>query len=210
MTRIWSTAVVAVLVAILCGLGVWQLQRREWKHQLVTQLEQAGQLPPVSPNEFLRAMMGEISIQYRRADLPCTPGRVKPYDIKGGSNRAGDGGFYVLVSCRPNGGAPDIVAVAGWSRRPDVLNSELLVDTNFSGVIIERPYGDDPQRPRFMLIPDAAVPPLLPARQPTPDGLPDNHLAYAGQWFGLAGALAFIYWRWLRRRSKVAPPAPSP
>jgi surfeit locus 1 family protein len=86
----------------------------------------------------------------------------------------------------------------------------ITVDTVFKGLIIERPYGDAPGRPQFMLIPDTAIPPLEPSRMPTPQDLPDNHLSYAGQWFGLAVVLASIYGLWLRRRLKLAATAPSP
>ena len=51
-----------------------------------------------------------------------------------------------------------------------------------------------------MLIPDTAVAPLERSRLPTPGDLPDNHLSYAGQWFGLAGVLVVIYGLWLRKR----------
>jgi hypothetical protein len=157
-------------------------------------------------------MQGEISVQYRRAELPCSPGRVLPYDLKGGSSIGGKSGYLVLVSCRPNRQPPDIVAVAGWTKRADAGRTEIMVDTMFKGLVIERPYGDAPGRPQFMLIPDTAVPPLLPSRMPTPADLPDNHLSYAGQWFGLALVLVAIYALWLRRRWRgetvaVAPPS---
>lgn len=205
------TLLVAALVAVLAGLGVWQLQRREWKADLITQLEAAQTLPLLEPIDFQRAMQGDISVQYRRAELPCSPGKVLPYDLKGGSSIGGKSGYLVLVSCRPNRQPPDIVAVAGWTKRADAGRTEILVDTVFKGLVIERPYGDAPGRPQFMLIPDTAVPPLLPSRMPTPADLPDNHLSYAGQWFGLALVLVTIYAIWLRRRLRgetvaVAPP----
>jgi surfeit locus 1 family protein len=205
------TLVVAALVVVLVGLGTWQLQRREWKADLITQLEAAQTLPLLEPIDFQRAMQGEISVQYRRAELPCSPGKVLPYDLKGGSSVGGKSGYLILVSCRPNRKPPDIVAVAGWTKRADAGRNEIMVDTVFKGLVIERPYGDAPGRPQFMLIPDTAVPPLLPSRMPTPADLPDNHLSYAGQWFGLAVVLVAIYALWLRRRLRgetvaVAPP----
>jgi surfeit locus 1 family protein len=54
------------------------------------------------------------------------------------------------------------------------------------------------------------VPPLQPARLPSPQDLPDNHLSYAGQWFGLAVVLVVIYGLWLRRRLTVAVPDKRP
>jgi cytochrome oxidase assembly protein ShyY1 len=199
-----SALVVFVLTGLLVGLGVWQLQRREWKRALVEAAETAPQLPMLEPADFMAAMTGRMSVQYRRAELVCRPGRVTPYDLKGGSSAGGESGYLVLVSCRPDQSlAPDIVAVAGWTRRPDAAALPLVVDTMFSGLIIERPYGDAPDRPQFMLIPDTAVPPLKPSRLPSAADLPDNHLAYAGQWFGLAGALLVIYALWLRRRMRA-------
>ncbi len=201
--------VVAIMLAILVKLGLWQLDRRIWKHALIAQLQAAPTLPPLQPRDYYLAMIGKESVQYRRAELPCSPGTVLPYDIKGGTSITGDSGYLVVVSCRPNNRPPDIVAVAGWTARPDA-KTPVKVDTVFRGLIIEKPYGDAPDRPRFMLIPDSAVAPLLRSQLPTPDGLPDNHLSYAGQWFGLAAALAAIYGVWLRRRLMVADKAVRP
>lgn len=200
------TIVTTVGILTLCGLGRWQLERREWKRDLIASLEAARTLPPVSPAEFRAAMAGAISVQYRRAAISCHAGERRPYDLRPGSSAGGTSGFYVLVSCRPNDLPPDIVAVAGWTRRADAKDLTLFLDHELAGVVIQNPYGDAPSRPRFMLIPDTAIAPLERSRQPQPDDLPDNHLAYAGQWFGLAIALAAIYGLWLRRRGMVAPP----
>lgn len=196
----WPTLLTFLMLTSLVSLGIWQLQRREWKHALIKQLEAAQTLPPLQPVDYFKAMVGEESVQYRRAELLCSPGKVLPYDLKGGSSIAGDSGYLILVSCRPDKRPPDIVAVAGWTIRPDAARVPLVVDTVFKGLIIEKPYGNAPGRPQFMLIPDSAVPPLQVSRMPTPEDLPDNHLSYAGQWFGLALALLAIYGIWLRRR----------
>lgn len=200
------TLITAVGILILCGLGRWQLERRAWKHDLIERLAAAPELPLVSPREFRAAMMGDISVQYRRASIDCRPGPKKPYDLRPGSSASGVSGFYVVVSCRPNDLPPDIVAVAGWTRRVDAKENIINLDHQFTGVLIENPYGKQPNRPRFMLIPDTAIAPLVRPLQPAAKDLPDNHLAYAGQWFGLAITLAAIYGLWLRRRA-VAPAA---
>lgn len=197
---VFPTLLTFIMLVTLITLGVWQLQRREWKHQLIARLEAAQTQPVLEPADFLKAMTGEAGVQYRRAELPCSPGSILPYDLKGGSSVTGVSGYLVLVSCRPNHRPPDIVVVAGWTKRPDAARVPVLVDTVFRGLIIERPYGDAPARPQFMLIPDTAVPPLEVSRMPTPADLPDSHLSYAGQWFGLAIVLATIYGLWLRRR----------
>ncbi len=194
------TLVVLAMLAVLVRLGVWQLERRTWKHALIAELQAAPRQPLLTPQDFYQAMIGKQSVQYRRAELPCRPGDVLPYDVRGGSNLNDESGYLVLVSCRPNRKPPEIVVVAGWSKRADAVAMTLHVDTQFRGLIIEHPYGKAPDRPQFMLIPDTAVAPLQRSRLPEPDSLPDNHLSYAGQWFGLAAALAAIYAIWLRRR----------
>ena len=200
------TIITAAGVLILCGLGRWQLERREWKHDLIARLAAAPRLPEVTPAEFRAAMMGDVSVQYRRARIDCHAGPKKPYDLRPGSSASGDSGFFVVVSCRPNSRPPDIVAVAGWTRRVDAKDQIINLDHSLAGVVIENPYGKAEGRPRFMLIPDTAIAPLQRPQQPSAEDLPDNHLAYAGQWFGLAIALAAIHGLWLRRRM-VAPAA---
>jgi len=71
--------------------------------------------------------------------------------------------------------------------------------THFTGVLIEHPYGNAPERPQLMLIPTTAVPPLTASRLPTPDDLPDSHLSYAFQWLAFAITLAVVYAVYLRQ-----------
>lgn len=195
-----ATILTLVMVTVLVALGLWQLERREWKRRLIATLEAATALPPVTGRDFHRAMIGAESVQYRRAEVDCRPGRVKPYDLKGGTSATDVGGFLVLVDCNDPARrrAPDLVVVAGWTLRPDAVKT-LDLDTRFAGTLIEKPYGDAPGRPRFMLIPTTAVPPLAPSRVPVPEDLPDNHLSYALQWFAFAATLAVIYTIYVRR-----------
>jgi len=193
-----ATLLTLVMLPVLLWLSYWQLAvRRSQKHALIAVLAHAPQLPPVAPREFSEAMAGRKSVQYRRATIDCRPGRVAPYDSKGGTSAAGEGGFLVLVACRTDR-APDIVVVAGWTLRPDVVQP-IVVDTSFTGTIIEHPYGTESGRPQFMLIPTTAIAPLLPSLVPVPDDLPDNHLSYGLQWLAFAATLAVIYALYVRR-----------
>jgi surfeit locus 1 family protein len=201
---IGATLLTLLMVPVLIGLGVWQLQRREWKHQLIARLEAAKTLPPVTAHDYYRAMIGVADLQYRHAEVDCRPGRVAPYDVKGGTSAGGDeggqGGFLILVDCNDPArhAQPDLVVVAGWTLRPDTIK-QLDLDTHFSGTLIDRPYGTEPGRPQFMLIPTTAAPGLLPSRVPVPDDLPDNHLSYALQWFAFAATLGVIYAVYVRQ-----------
>jgi cytochrome oxidase assembly protein ShyY1 len=52
-----------------------------------------------------------------------------------------------------------------------------------------------------MIVPAAALAPgLSPSRAPDPSSVPDNHLAYAVQWFAFAAMAIVIYAFALRRR----------
>ncbi len=202
-----ATLLTLVMVPCLIALGVWQLERRAWKHALIARLETAATLPPVGPRDFYRAMIGEANLQYRRAEIDCRPGRVAPYDVKGGTSAGDQGGFLILVDCNDPARrrAPDLVVVAGWTVRPDTVK-RLDLDTSFTGTLIERPYGDAPGRPQFMLIPTRAVPPLQPSRVPVPGDLPDSHLSYALQWFSFAATLLVIYAIYLAKWRTGTPP----
>jgi cytochrome oxidase assembly protein ShyY1 len=43
-----ATIVVAAAVALMIGLGIWQLQRAKWKEGLLAQYNQAQKLPPIA------------------------------------------------------------------------------------------------------------------------------------------------------------------
>ncbi len=194
-----ATLLTAVMLPVLLGLAYWQgFIRRPWKADLIARLEAAKSLPPLAADRL--AATDPAALQYRRATIDCRPGRVEPYDVKGGTSAGDDGGFLVLVACTPH---PDVVVVAGWTLRPDKVAS-LEVNTTFNGTLIARPYGEAAGRPRLMLIPSTAVPPLVPSRPPTPDDLPDNHLSYALQWLAFAITLAVVYVVYLRQWQRTA------
>ncbi len=196
-----ATLLTLVMLPVLLGLSYWQFAiRRPWKADLIAKLEAARTLPPVTAHDYYRAMIGAADLQYRRAETDCRPGRVRPYDVKGGTSAGDDGGFLILVDCNDPArhAKPDLVVVAGWTIRPDAVTT-LDLDTHFTGTLIEHPYGKEPGRPQFMLIPTTAVPPLVPSRIPTPDDLPDNHLSYALQWLAFAVTLAAVYGVYLRQ-----------
>ena len=188
-----------VAVVLMVGLGIWQLQRRVWKEALIAAAEAAPEQPPMTLAALKSALQQGAPVQYRQVRVPCRLGTVKPVDLRPGASLDGNPGYLVLVPC-----APDIVVAAGWTMRPDALAAPITVDADFTGMIIERPYGPQPGKPRVLVIPDSAVPPLQPGRQPRPADLPNNHLGYAFQWFGFALTLSIIYAIWLRRRWRDA------
>src|SRR5205085_12030025 len=91
MTRrvpVLASLVVAAAVAVLIGLGVWQLQRAKWKEGLLARYEQAEKLPPITwPTIPLKNDQLPL---FRHATAMC----LKPVGKRaiGGENRQGDPG----------------------------------------------------------------------------------------------------------------------
>jgi surfeit locus 1 family protein len=89
-----------------------------------------------------------------------------------------------------DGGGEAEVAL-GWSREP-----RATVGWSGGGVVgFVAPAGEGARL--------VASPPLAGLAQlapPDPNDLPNNHLAYAGQWFFFAATALAVYWLALRRR----------
>ena len=65
--------------------------------------------------------------------------------------------------------------------------------------VMERAAGKD-MPARAMLIADTPAPGLRASAVPSADNTPNNHLAYAVQWFLFAAAALLIYFLAVRRR----------
>ncbi|MDP8994725.1 MAG: SURF1 family protein [Pseudomonadota bacterium] len=192
------TMIVAAAVAAMIGLGVWQLQRAEWKEDLIERYRAASQAPPVAwptiPPEDPEALY------YRRATGFCT--EVTGWRAVAGRNRVGESGWSHIASCRTGGlEGPGMQVDMGWSRSHEAPRD--WRGGQVSGII-----APDAEH-RLRLIADAPAPGLLPSARPDPGELPNNHLFYALQWFFFAIAAAVIYVLALRRRQRVAAGRPS-
>jgi len=73
------------------------------------------------------------------------------------------------------------------------------------GSLIGQLAGNAPP-PRPMLIATEAAPGLSPSAPPSIEDVPNNHLAYAVQWFLFAGIAGIIYWLALKRRRRTQTP----
>ena len=49
----WLTAIVAIMLAILISLGVWQYKRLSWKTDLLAEVEASVTAPPLASLEDL-------------------------------------------------------------------------------------------------------------------------------------------------------------
>jgi len=184
---ILPTLVVLVAIATMIGLGIWQLQRAEWKADLKAQyasvLGASSQVEwPRDPSDFEAAL-------YRRTIVVCE--NVQRIDGIAGRSAEGRAGLAQVAICELDGEGEGAVAL-GWSATPDLVQWE---GGEVSGII--GPAGDS-----IRLIADPPIANLEPLAKPDPADLPDNHLAYAGQWFFFALTALVIYVLALRRRSR--------
>jgi cytochrome oxidase assembly protein ShyY1 len=198
------TIVVAAAVAVMIGLGVWQLQRAGWKDRLLGELASAETLPPVDLDAALAG--GDVgALAFRRVRVTCAA-REATAALRAGRSRRGPTGYSYFIPCRPGaqglGGRLQINA--GWSQAPNSLlrlNAEGPVEGQIGTV--------EPDGP-VILTADTPIGPLEPSAAPKVYDIPNNHLAYAFQWFFFAATAALIYALALRRRRSVARPVRNP
>jgi len=184
------TLVVGLAVAAMIALGLWQLlDRLPRKEAFLAQLAANPARPPVA---FPRK--ADERLLFRRSGATCAP----PVAVRLAG--AGAAGYRAIATCRDG-----MTVQLGTTRDPKARVR--WAGGAVAGRIGQAPDGRsligslvDHAPPKPMLI---AAPPLAglsPNAVPTADTIPNNHLAYAGQWFFFAGVAATIYVLALRRR----------
>jgi surfeit locus 1 family protein len=195
------TLVVALACAAMVALGLWQLlDRRPAKLAYLEQVRANPGLPPVA---FPR--LPDETLLFRRASGFC----LQPTAIR--LEGAGGAGFRAIAECRTGAEGPGMAVQLGTTRDPEakVRWPGGAVRGYLTHAPDERPvlaglYDHSPARMMLVMAPPA--PGLGPNLPPDPDAVPNNHLAYAVQWFFFAAVAALIYLLALRRRS-APPPA---
>ena len=203
-------------IAILVALGLWQLDRLEQKEALIARIDARRAAAPVA--------------------LPQAPRPEDDYLAVTAEGTVGQGAvrfvysaddYIMVVPFQTDGGRVMLdVGLTPARAMPDLSGQRLAVTGNLSfptgsGALVP----DQPNAaPRRDLAAMAALldtqPTLIVARtldpQPasvaplgvTTDDIPNNHLGYAIQWFGLAlvwaGMTALLAWRMASRDDKEA------
>ena len=194
---ILPTLLVLVAAAVMVWLGIWQLHRYAYKKELAAQYRSNTHLPPVAW-PILRG--GEDRLLYRRATGFCV--QVTGWRVIAGRNLKDEPGWSHIAACRTGGlEGPGMQVDIGWSTSS---KDPAWKGGAVSGVVV-------PDRNhKIRLVADQAAPGLQPSMAPTPEGTPNNSLAYAFQWFAFAITALIIYGVALRRRLRpVAPDKPN-
>lgn len=217
---LWPGLMALAMLAVLIGLGTWQVHRLAWKRALLARVAEAESTPAVAlpphPSPFEK-----VRIEGRlRSDLSAWYG-VDVRDSRDGPRMGAQ-----LVQPLERDGAPPVLVDRGWMPTPggqptDAPKGDIIVEGYVRPA--ERPswfspsadpatrhfYALDPQAigaalglPRvapFVLValgPERAGSFPDPAHQlPRP---PNNHLSYAVTWYGLAVVLLVVFASWSR------------
>jgi surfeit locus 1 family protein len=187
------TIVVAAAVAVMIGLGIWQLERAKWKESLLARYASAGQRPEMA---WPMMAMGEDELPlFRKASGHC----LKPQLTKAvaGQNRAGESGYVFLVDCATGAEGPGMRVQLGWSKNPKA-------NFTWSGGPVSGVIAPDGQT-QMRLVADQAPAGLEPSARPSLSAISNNHRLYAIQWFAFAVLALVIYA--LAVRGKLRPAA---
>jgi surfeit locus 1 family protein len=226
---LWATLFTIPAVLVLVGLGVWQLERRAWKWDLIetrtAQIAAAAVDLPKSPDL--------AKMEYRRVRLRGHFLHDREIYLSGRSPK-GRLGYHVITPMRlADGGA--VLVNRGYvpikQRDPATRSAgQIAGEITLTGHLRAQPGrnrfrpDNDPAKNYWFHIDLAAMssfaklgaarPYYVQAATPVPPGglpqpvpievnLPNDHLQYAITWLLLAVALIVIYAIWMRRRPRT-------
>ena len=187
-----STILVALAVAAMIGLGVWQVQRAAWKEGLIARYAAAGDLPPIIwPNVWPKP---DALPLFRYATGVCQR-EVGKRSIAG-ANVRDETGYVQIVDCVTGPDGPGMSVEVGWSSNPNA-------PVNWQGGPVSGIIAPD-RRSQMRLVAATPPPGLEPSRPPKVESIsattPAGHKGYAATWFAFAAIAALIYALALRRR----------
>ena len=217
-------------MAILIGLGFWQLKRLHWKQDLLARIAASQNAAPEPLNVVLGQGADGLVIDYRRVQADC-PGIESTPFVRLYALRDAGPGYRIITACRIADGAYGSVLVdrgfvsqddagrlrpdgrvltrpvVGILRRGDPRNFVTPENQPAQNLWYWRDIpamasalGVSKPAPTFLMLQTPAPQGLGPTPAPLPSDIPNNHLQYAVTWFGLALALAGVYLAVLWRR----------
>ena len=173
---------VVLAVAVMVALGFWQLGRAKEKTALVARYQATAGNAATVP--FPASDPLATRVLYRRSAVECE--NVLAISAVNGMRADGAKGWAHKALCRISSGQEVNVALgfSTASQTPDWQGGTV------SGIIAPGPR----------LVADPPQAGLEPLAKPDPGDLPNNHLAYAVQWFLFAATALVIYALAVRRR----------
>lgn len=176
------TIIVLIAVAIMIRLALWQIDRMQEKDAMMArytaaQTSSAKMAFPAEPYEIDAAL-------YHRSSVDCVS--ATNATSRSGRNAKGDAGIAQIVTCKTATGS-NVEVVLGLAQTPAIVP--------WSGGKVTGWIAPGPK-----LVADPPQAGLAANARPDPNDIPNNHLAYAVQWFFFALVALVIYAIALRRR----------
>ncbi|HET7085029.1 MAG TPA: SURF1 family protein [Rhizomicrobium sp.] len=226
------TIACALLFAILCALGAWQLQRLQWKLALIATVNSHMTAAPVSLDRM--AAMKPDDAQYRRVILRGQFDHAKEAYVFT-TDASGGAVFHVLTPLKTSSG--EILMVDRGEVPKEMLDPATRAAGNVTGAVEITGVWRAPDAPGlFTPAPDAAhriwyardlasiaaadrlklsAPVVIEAdAAPNPGGWPkggqtvvsfrNQHLSYAVTWFGLAIVLLGVWFSYHISKGRLA------
>ena len=183
-----STVVVIGAVLTMIGLGLWQLRRLDEKQAMLARYAVAVADGVAVAYPVADKTAVDLAL-FHRSEVACQS-ISGPWNSIAGRNASGETGYVHLANCAIDGGRTAWLQV-GWTRGPQHPD---WTGGKVTGLIA--PYTDGVAR----LIADPPMAGFAASARPDPADVPNNHLAYAVQWFFFAGVALAIYALALRKR----------
>jgi surfeit locus 1 family protein len=168
--RVWQILIATVLgVALLVGLGVWQLQRLQWKEALIAERDSRLAATPVMLEQALQDFDAERSVEFLKVEVTGT--------------FQNDAELFLLTT---EGGTPGFEVITPLMSRDGIV---ILTDRGFISESLKDPL----KRPESRSSGEVTVTGILrrhvQSRGPfTPDNDPEANIWY---WWDVPAMLAF-------------------
>jgi surfeit locus 1 family protein len=226
----WGVAAAMLVCAVLlAALGIWQLERRVWKHALIAAVDartHAAPVPAPGPDTWGGIAAGTDA--YRRVTARGHFLNDRATLVKAVTERGS--GYWVVTPLQ----TPGFIVLVNRGFIPDAMRARVPADPDQASVTgllrITEPGGgflrsNDPKgnrwysrdvtaiaashglshvAPYFIDADAAANPGGYPVGGLTIVRFPDSHLVYALTWFGLAAMALWAAWFVTRRRGATA------
>jgi surfeit locus 1 family protein len=192
------TILVIAAVAVMIGLGVWQLQRAKLHAAQLASYQAAARLPPIA---FPTAPTHSEKLPlYRYATANCL--RVVGRRTAAGADRTDEPGFLIIADCATGAEGPGLSVELGWSKNPNVA-------VNWKGGLVSGMIVPD-SKSRMRLVAATSAAGLEPSAIPAPTVriTPARNKGYALTWFALAAAALVVYAIAVRKHLTPGRPRP--
>lgn len=198
------TIVVALAAATMIALGVWQLRRADEKAAVLRTLAANQARPPIA---FPAIPIGD-DLLFRKASGFCLS--VTGWTTQSGRDVTGKSGWRKIAQCRTGAEGPGFQVQLGIGSDPNAnpawkggkVSGFISHAPSTAPLIVSMLGGGAPKT--LMLVADTPPAGLRANAGPDLSAVPNNHLAYAVQWFIFAGIAVAIYVVALRRRVLAA------